>query len=65
MTPGANERDFMRILTVVEQTNVRVLDYVIISHNHRDHVGNEGNLPNLPIRNIRQFLDHGPYTMEL
>ncbi|MFP6829773.1 MAG: MBL fold metallo-hydrolase [Gammaproteobacteria bacterium] len=55
----------MRILTVVEQTNVRVLDYVIISHSHRDHVGNAGNFPNLPIRNIRQFLDHGPYTMEL
>jgi beta-lactamase superfamily II metal-dependent hydrolase len=63
--PGANERDFKRILTVVEETNIRVLDYVIISHNHRDHVGNAGNLPNLPIRNIRQFLDHGPYTTEL
>lgn len=61
----ANERDFARLLTVVEETEIPVLDYVIISHNHRDHVGNAGNLPRLPIRNIRQFLDHGPYTTEL
>jgi beta-lactamase superfamily II metal-dependent hydrolase len=62
---AANERDFGRLLAVVEETNISVLDYVIISHNHRDHVGNAGNLPRLPIRNIRQFLDHGPYTTEL
>jgi len=62
---AANARDFNRILTVVRETNIPVLDYVIVSHNHRDHVGNAANLPNLPIRNIRQFLDHGPYTTEL
>ncbi len=62
---SANERDFTRLLAVIEETNIRVLDYVIISHNHRDHVGNAGNLPNLPVRNIRQFIDHGPYTTEL
>jgi competence protein ComEC len=61
----ANERDFSRILAVVQQEGIPVLDYVIISHNHRDHVGNAANLPRLPIRNIRQFLDHGPYTTEL
>jgi beta-lactamase superfamily II metal-dependent hydrolase len=62
---AANERDFKRILSLVEATEIRVLDYVIISHNHRDHVGNASSLPDLPIRNIRQFLDHGPYTTEL
>ncbi len=62
---AANERDFARILAVVEETDIPVLDYVIISHNHRDHVGNAGNLPRLPVRNIREFLDHGPYTTEL
>ena len=62
---AANERDFKRILSLVEETKIPVLDYVIISHNHRDHVGNAANLANLPIRNIRQFLDHGPYTTEL
>lgn len=61
----ANERDFARILAVVEETAIPVLDYVIVSHNHGDHVGNAANLPRLPIRNIRQFLDHGPYTTEL
>ena len=61
----ANQRDFNRILAVVEETNVQVLDYVIVSHNHGDHVGNAADLPKLPIRNIRQFLDHGPYTTEL
>ena len=61
----ANERDFARILAVVEETDIPVLDYVVISHNHRDHVGNAGNLPRLPVRNIREFLDHGPYTTEL
>lgn len=61
----ANQRDFNRILAVVKEAGVRVLDYVIVSHNHGDHVGNAADLPNLPLRNIRQFLDHGPYTTEL
>jgi beta-lactamase superfamily II metal-dependent hydrolase len=61
----ANERDLNRILTVVKEAGVQVLDYVIVSHNHGDHVGNAADLPKLPIRNIRQFLDHGPYTTEL
>lgn len=63
--PAANQRDFNRILAVVKEADVRVLDYVIVSHNHGDHVGNAADLPKLPIRNIRQFLDHGPYTTEL
>lgn len=61
----ANQRDFNRILAVVKEADIRVLDYVIVSHNHGDHVGNAADLPKLPIRNIRQFLDHGPYTTEL
>jgi len=56
---------FERILAVVEQENIPVLDYVIVSHYHGDHVGSAGDLPRLPVRNIRQFLDHGPYTTEL
>lgn len=59
------EENYNRILALVEQEEVRVLDYVIVSHYHGDHVGNAANLPRLPIRNIRQFLDHGPYTTEL
>ena len=57
--------NFNRILALVQQEQVQVLDYVIVSHYHGDHVGNGGNLPRLPVRNIRQLLDHGPYTTEL
>ena len=64
-TEEANERDFRRILKVIELEQIPVLDYVIISHYHRDHAGNAANLPRLPVRNIRQFLDHGPYITEL
>ncbi len=63
-TESSNARDFNRLQSLVQQLDLRVLDYVIISHNHRDHVGNAGNLVNLGIRNIRQFIDHGPYTTE-
>ena len=59
------EETFNRILALVEQEEVRVLDYVIVSHYHGDHVGGAADLPGLPVRNIRQFLDHGPYTTEL
>ena len=57
--------NFNRILALIQQEQVQVLDYVIVSHYHGDHVGNGGNLPRLPVRNIRQLLDHGPYTTEL
>jgi len=57
--------NFDRILALIEQENVQVLDYVIVSHYHGDHVGSAASLPQLPVRNIRQFLDHGPYTTEL
>jgi beta-lactamase superfamily II metal-dependent hydrolase len=57
--------NFNRILALIEQEQVQVLDYVIVSHYHGDHVGSAASLPQLPVRNIRQFLDHGPYTTEL
>ena len=63
-TEASNARDFNRLQSLVQQLEIRVLDHVIISHNHRDHVGNAANLVNLGIRNIRQFIDHGPYTTE-
>ncbi len=63
-TESSNARDFNRLQSLVQELGVRVLDYVVISHNHRDHVGNAANLVNLGIRNIRLFIDHGPYTTE-
>ena len=53
----ANKRDLARIATAVKEARVQVLDYVIVSHNHGDHVGNAADLATLPMRNIRQYLD--------
>lgn len=56
---------FSRIRALIEQEQIPVLDIVIVSHYHGDHVGGAGDLPSLPVRNFRQFLDHGPYTTEV
>jgi len=56
---------FNRIRALIEQEQIPVLDIVIVSHYHGDHVGGAGDLPSLPVRNFRQFLDHGPYTTEV
>ena len=56
-------RDAERILAVLSQAGVTVLDYVVITHYHGDHVGGAADLASrIPIRN---FVDHGPYTVEL
>jgi len=56
-------RDAERILAVLGQAGVTVLDYVVITHYHGDHVGGAADLAGrIPIRN---FVDHGPYTVEL
>src|SRR6266436_9190822 len=60
--PGIT-RDADRITAVLKQANVTVLDYVVISHYHGDHVGNAAELANrIP---IRHFVDHGPFSVEL
>ena len=42
---------------------VTVLDFVVITHYHGDHVGGAAELAaKVP---IRHFIDHGPYTVEL
>jgi competence protein ComEC len=56
-------RDASRIMAVLKQAQVTVLDYVVITHYHGDHVGGAAELATrIPIRN---FVDHGPYTVEL
>ena len=70
MPPGAAAsgsagitRDADRITTVLKLANVSVLDYLVITHYHGDHVGNAAELAGrIP---IRHFIDHGPYTVEL
>ncbi len=56
---------FNRIRGLIEQEQIPVLDIVIVSHYHGDHVGGAGDLPSLPVRNFRQFIDHGAYTTEV
>jgi competence protein ComEC len=56
---------FDRIAQVIGERALPVLDLVVVSHFHGDHVGGAADLPSLPVRNIRQILDHGPYTTEL
>ena len=52
-----------RIMAVLKEANVNVLDYVVITHYHGDHVGSAAELANrIP---IRHFVDHGDYTVEL
>jgi beta-lactamase superfamily II metal-dependent hydrolase len=56
-------RDADRITGVLKLANVAVLDYVVITHYHGDHVGNAAELATrIP---IRHFIDHGPYSVEL
>jgi competence protein ComEC len=62
-TGGANGRDLNRILAALKDAKVEVLDYVVVTHYHGDHSGNAAELSTkLPIRN---FIDHGPYTVEM
>src|SRR5207302_10686366 len=56
-------RDADRISAVFKQAGVTVLDWMVISHYHGDHVGNAAELANrIPVRHV---VDHGPYSVEL
>ena len=56
--PGYEGRDADRILAAAHQAGITQLDYVLITHYHRDHVGG---LPQL-VDGIKvgTFIDHGP-----
>src|SRR5215831_14472208 len=57
---GFNGRDSGRILATAKAAGVKKIDYLVISHYHRDHVGGlPGVAAKLPIQN---FVDHGPNT---
>lgn len=56
--PGFNGRDADRIVATAKQAGLNHIDYVLITHYHRDHVGG---VPQLAERiKIGTFVDHGP-----
>lgn len=55
--PGFNGRDAGRIVAAAKDAGLKQIDYVLITHFHRDHVGG---VPQLVQRfNVGTFVDHG------
>lgn len=58
--PGYEGRDADRIMAVAQQAGVKQIDYVLITHYHRDHVGGVPQL--VDGIKVGTFIDHGPNT---
>src|SRR5271167_1964082 len=56
--PGYEGRDADRILAATRLAGIKQLDYVLITHYHRDHVGGVPQL--IDGIKIGTFVDHGP-----
>jgi competence protein ComEC len=56
--PGYEGRDADRILAAAHQAGIKQIDYLVITHYHRDHVGGVPQLAD-GIK-IGTFVDHGP-----
>lgn len=56
--PGYEGRDADRIGTAVHQAGLQQIDYVLITHYHRDHVGGVPQL--VDGIKVGTFVDHGP-----
>src|SRR5437588_9056469 len=56
--PGYEGRDADRILAAANQAGLKQIDYVLITHYHRDHVGGVPQL--VDGIKVGTFLDHGP-----
>ena len=55
---GFNDRDAERITAEAKRARVSQIDYMVVTHYHRDHVGGVSALAaRIP---IRTFVDHGP-----
>ncbi len=60
--PDANGRDADRIVAAAKNAGLKQIDYVLITHFHRDHVGG---VPQLVERfKVGTFVDHGPTREE-
>lgn len=55
--PGYEGRDADRIISVVHQLGLKQIDYVLITHYHRDHVGGVSQL--VDGMKVGSFVDHG------
>jgi len=55
---GYEGRDADRIIATAHQAGIKQLDYVLITHYHRDHVGGVPQL--LDGMRVGTFVDHGP-----
>jgi beta-lactamase superfamily II metal-dependent hydrolase len=56
--PGFDGRDAKRIVAAAHDAGLSKLDYVLITHHHRDHVGGVPQLAaSIP---VGTFVDHGP-----
>jgi competence protein ComEC len=56
--PGNDGRDADRILTAVHQAGLKQIDYLLVTHYHRDHVGGVPQL--VDGIKVGTFIDHGP-----
>ncbi len=56
--PGYEGRDADRILAATHQAGLKQIDYVLITHYHRDHVGGVPQL--VDGIKVGTFVDHGP-----
>jgi len=56
--PGFNGRDAERIVRAAKAAKIKQIDYVLITHYHRDHVGGVTQLADR--MKIGEFVDHGP-----
>lgn len=57
---GFNNRDTDRIVAAAKHAHLKQIDYVLITHYHRDHVGGAPQL--IDKMKIGTFVDHGPNT---
>ena len=56
--PGYEGRDADRIVAAAHQAGIKQMDYVLITHYHRDHVGGVPQL--VDGIKVGTFVDHGP-----